>query len=181
MLTLQSVIFQRSVNATAGESRPEIEEQIRNARAMSPDGSRVVYDLTTGVDFSNPRLTADILAEVFFKQDVSVWFERNGQSLNFKPEYRAEILVSDNHNREVEKTMKDFFADLRNDEIRRDYADIIENSATYHAGLGTVFFAGLLTALILQAGVRHSEKKSFVSGLLNDIIKNTDVRSMNSM
>ncbi len=36
----------------------KLTQQIENARSMSVDNSVVTYDLTDGVDFSHPKLTA---------------------------------------------------------------------------------------------------------------------------
>ena len=41
---------------------------IESHRVMSNDGSLVTYDLTKGVDFSNPKITAEALAAVFFRK-----------------------------------------------------------------------------------------------------------------
>lgn len=159
-------------------SRDELEEQIKNARSMSTDGKKVVYDLTIGVDFSNPRLLGEVLAEVFFKQDASSWFHQEGKTLKFEPEYRAEILVSDAKNREIVKTVRDFSLDLKNDEIRREFADEIDESATYKAGIGTFMFAGILGTLIIESSMRHGEEDTFVRNLLHEIINNTDINSV---
>ena len=44
----------------------KLKSDIEKCRKVSQDGSMVTYDLTSGVDFSNPKLVAKELAEVFF-------------------------------------------------------------------------------------------------------------------
>lgn len=159
-------------------SREELEQQIKNTRSMSPDGSKVTYDLTMGVDFSNPRMTAEVLGEVFFKNDVSTWFHRENDQLNFDPKYRGEILVTDQNEKKVSETVKDFFKDLEKDDLRSAYSEEIRSAGTYHAGLTTFMFAGLLGSLLIQSNVRHHQEKEYMMNLMNQITGNIDIRSM---
>ena len=56
---------------------------IENCRRVSDDGSLVIYDLTSGVDFSNPKLVARTLSEVFFEKDAKSWFKVNDDKIDF--------------------------------------------------------------------------------------------------
>src|SRR2546430_15641609 len=63
----------------AGSSAEEtLEAGIRAARKLSMDGTRAIYDLTSGVDFSKPRLTAEAIARVVWEQDVESWWTWRG-------------------------------------------------------------------------------------------------------
>ena len=46
--------------------KDELKSKIESSRKVSEDGSLVTYDLTEGVDFSDPRAVAEALSEVFF-------------------------------------------------------------------------------------------------------------------
>ncbi len=49
----------------AGSTAEEtLEARIRAARQLSLDGTRAVYNLTSGIDFSKPRRTAEAIARV---------------------------------------------------------------------------------------------------------------------
>ena len=47
-----------------------LKSAIENSRKISEDGSLVTYDLTKGVDFSDPKSVARIISDVFFEKDV---------------------------------------------------------------------------------------------------------------
>jgi hypothetical protein len=153
----------------------EIKEQIANSRSVYPDRSLVVYDLTTGVDFTKPRVTAEALAEVFFNMDVSKWFKEENGSLTFNAKDSVEIRIADEHNKRIEKTINDFKKDLDKDELRRAYSSEIEAAANYHAGLGMIMFGGLMTAMIAQSMVRKGQSNQYVRDLMDKILGNVKV------
>ena len=45
-----------------------LKSAIENSRKISDDGSLVTYDLTKGVDFSDPKSVARIISDVFFEK-----------------------------------------------------------------------------------------------------------------
>ena len=53
----------------------ELMSVIESHRVISNDGSLVTYYLTTGVDFANPKITAEALAAVFFRKEAANWFK----------------------------------------------------------------------------------------------------------
>src|SRR2546427_11059111 len=76
----------------AGSSAEEtLEAGIRAARKLSMDGTRAIYDLTSGVDFSKPRRTAEAIARVVWEQDVESWWTWEGTEPVFKPNRTVEI------------------------------------------------------------------------------------------
>lgn len=152
-------------------------EQILNARKVSMDGTKVTYDLSSGVDFSKPRKTGEALAGVIFDQDVSKWIKVEGEKISIKPSQKIEIRVLDSHNKEVGKTVKDFKKDLESDEIKEHYREQIEASATYEAGMASYVFLGIGTTLLLQHMQRSSEKSQFLSEIMGDIMPNITVSS----
>lgn len=155
-----------------------IRMSIENSRKMNSDNTLVTYDLSTGVDFSNPRRTAELLSEVFFELDVSKWFTSKRNGLEFNPKYKAQIVLQSSHDKQAKELLKDFYADLRKDELRKAYANEIEASATYQPGIGTYMIAGILGSLLIQHSMRSSEKKEYVTGLLNEIMKNVEVKTL---
>ena len=52
-----------------------LKSAIENSRKISDDGSLVTYDLTKGVDFSDPKSVARIISDVFFEKDALKWFK----------------------------------------------------------------------------------------------------------
>ena len=61
----------------------KLKSDIEKCRKVSQDGSMVTYDLTSGVDFSNPKLVAKELAEVFFEKDAKNWFKVDDDKIDF--------------------------------------------------------------------------------------------------
>ena len=155
-----------------------IRDQITNSRREYPDRSLVVYDLTTGVDFSKPRNTAEALADVFFHMDASKWFREEGDKLVFKAGNRVEIRIADEHNRKIEKTVEDFRKDLRNDEVKKEYVNEIEAAATYNAGLGFMIIGGVMNAMLMEAMVRRDQKNQYVGQLLQDTLSNVKIENV---
>ncbi len=103
---------------------------IRSSRKESGDGSMVIYNLTKGVDFSEPRKVAEALARVFFEMDASKWFSVNGDHIEFKPGFKVKILMQDEHSKLLQKTVSDFLLDLKNDELNREFAHQIKDIST---------------------------------------------------
>ncbi len=62
--------------------KQDLKEKILNTSKMSADKTLVTYDLTSGVDFSHPRKTAEALAKVFFETDASNWFTTSEKSVD---------------------------------------------------------------------------------------------------
>lgn len=155
-----------------------LKQQILSTRRMAADGTTVVYDLTSNVEFTHPRKTAEALAEVFFETDAAHWFIIVDDQVLFKPRYRARIIVSDENNRKVHATLKDFFNDMKKDELKNKFADQIENAATYQTGLGAIFFAGFLGAALIQSSERQGQKDAYVEKLLKDITMNTEIQTV---
>lgn len=107
-------------------------EQILKSRQMTIDGSKVVYDLTSGVDFSKPSNTAKALASVMFDEDISKWFVNEGDELLFKPTYRAEIIINDEPDRTMNSIIEEFYDHLSDDQLRIHYAEEIKSYGQKH-------------------------------------------------
>src|SRR2546427_809772 len=98
----------------AGSSAEEtLEAGIRAARKLSMDGTRAIYDLTSGIDFSKPRWTAEAIARVVWEQDVESWWTWEGTEPVFKPNRTVEIRLPRDPDRKVAKAAAEFQADLK--------------------------------------------------------------------
>ncbi len=111
------------------EDKTVLNQQIENARSMSPDNSVVTYDLTEGVDFSDPKTTAEALADVFFQKDAVNWFKVKEDDLDFEPNYKARIILKQGDHHRIKKTFKDFISDLKSEEIGKLYSKQVEYNA----------------------------------------------------
>ena len=152
-----------------------LKEQILATRKMSADNRLVTYDLTTSVDFSHPRKTAEALAQVFFETDAIKWFTISDGDVDFKPSYKALILVDEDDNSKVDKTMKDFIKDVETDEINYKYLKKVEASGHNHTGLLSAFPPYMLS-LIFQT--QNFNDDDLIIEILDDIKKNTEIREV---
>src|SRR2546425_3508379 len=97
-----------------GSSAEEtFEAGIRAARKLSMDGTRAIYDLTSGIDFSKPRRTAEAIARVAWQQDVESWWTWEGTEPVFKPNRTVEIRLPRDPDRKVARAAAEFQADLK--------------------------------------------------------------------
>lgn len=149
----------------------ELEEQIMNSRNLSSNGSVVVYDLTTGVDFSQPAKTAKALAQVFFKEDAIKWFKVHDYTLKFDPKYKARIIFPIDIDKKVLMTaIKDFELDMSEDELKKTFKIEYNNAGNSPDG----HFYDNLGAILYVAYQRHKQRKEFLADLLDEVIRNTE-------
>src|SRR5207247_5842191 len=93
----------------AGDSRSEsVASQVRGARKLSPDGTKAIYDLTSGVDFSKPKRTARAIAQVLWEEDVESWCTGRGAGPAFHPTRKVELRLPSGHDRKVPKAATAF-------------------------------------------------------------------------
>lgn len=171
--------YYANIRSNIGENNlAELEDQIANARKATVGGSDIVYDLTSGVDFSKPRKTGEALAKVIFEQDVSKWISVDGENLTVKPTGKVEIRIMNEHDRAVEKTIKDFKKDVEDDELRTHYSQQVESAADYQAGIGSYLFLGVGTTLLIQHMQRSSQKSEFLGNIMSQIMSSISVSTM---
>lgn len=155
-----------------------LEEEIANSRKVSPDGSSITYDLTTGIDFSKPRRTGEALAKVIYEQDVSKWIVVDGDKVTVNPTSKLEIRIQTDHNKAVEKTISDFKKDVEDEELKTHYSSQVESAATYQAGVGSYLFLGIGTTLLIQHMQNSRLKSEFLGQLMSKIMENITVTSL---
>lgn len=155
-----------------------LEEQIANSRKVSPDGSTTTYDLTSGIDFSKPRMTGEALAKVIYEQDVSKWITVDGDELKVNPTSKLEIRIQSEHDKAVEKTIDDFKKDIEHEELKTNYSSQVESAANYHAGVASYLFLGIGTTLLLQHMQNSRLKSEYLGQLLSKLMANITVSSL---
>jgi len=109
---------------------PNLISLIQSSRKSSEDGSIVVYNLTKGLDFSNPKKIAETLAKVFFETDGTNWFKVEGDHISFNPTFKVKILLSEQHSKLLTQTVNDFLKDLKSNEINKKFAHQIHDIST---------------------------------------------------
>src|SRR6266480_4477602 len=148
----------------AGDSRSEsVASQVRGARKLSPDGTKAIYDLTSGVDFSKPKRTARAIAQVLWEEDVQSWWTWRGAGPAFHPTRKVELRLPSGHDRKVAKAAKEF-----NKSFERD-AFGLDESPTDHLDdfLALADLRGIESHGVARLG-------RYVTGLKKGFMKPTD-------
>lgn len=143
----------------------DLTEAIRASRSESDRNSTVIYDLTNGIDFSNPKKTAEALATVFFEEDGMKWFKVSGDHIDFQPEYKVRIILAKEHHKLMEETVDDFLQDLEKEEISSSFSPEIRDNAVRASRLGTVIAIGAIRSAVF----RHSEEKIYKEYIRDDL------------
>lgn len=153
-------------------------DAIVRARKVSEDGSVVTYDLTSGVDFSNPAAVAKALADEFFRSDASKWFQVDGDDVRFSPSYKVRIVMSEDHGNLLSAAIDDFLKDIKKEELPENFASQIRDETDKAARLKSAVAAHSVISSIF----RHSEKKvirDFITDdLLIDLLDKIEVRTL---
>ncbi len=157
----------------------ELKSAIENSRKVSDDGTLVTYDLTEGIDFTDPKNVAKLLSEVFFEKDAVNWFKVDDNKVDFEPSYKVRVVLKEEHNRALENTVDDFLKDLQNDDISRVYSRQIKDGADYASRLPSAMATGAIRSVLF----RHSEEKVYADSIRDDLfvdlLEKLEIRSLN--
>ncbi len=156
----------------------KLKSAIENSRKISEDDSLVIYDLTGGIDFSNPKVVAKALSEVFFEKDAINWFKVDGDHVDFQPTYKVRVVLAEEHNRKLESTVDDFLKDLQKKDISKDYSEQIKDVASQASAVQSA----MATNAIMSAIFEHSEEKVFANSMRDDLfldlLEKLEIRSL---
>lgn len=157
-----------------------MENAILNSRKVSDDGSLVTYDLTSEIDFSNPKRTAEALANVFFEQDASKWFNVSDEKVDFQPTYKVRVVLAEDHNKLLEETVDDFLADLKKEEISKKFVEQIKDEGDYATRFHTVLAIGAIKSALFHHSIDHVYKESISDDLFVDLLEKLEIKSLNN-
>jgi hypothetical protein len=131
----------------ADSSSEALDMRIRAARKLSLDGDKAIYDLTSGIDFSKPRRTAERIAQVVWEEDVKSWWTWKEGEPVFAPTRRVEIRLPRDHRGKVAKAAEEFQEDLKKEEFAPYVGGYIDRVRDDRADWFTIFFLGPLMAV----------------------------------
>lgn len=156
-----------------------LERLIESHRNVSQDGSLVTYDLTSGIDFSHPKKLAQALANVFFEHDAKGWFKASQDEMDFVPDYKVRVVLSEGNGKLLEEVVEDFLKDLKGDELTGSLSSDVKDEVENASRLGLALTTGALRSALYG----HSEKKVYRNyikdDLLLDLIKSLEIRTLN--
>ena len=153
---------------------------IEKSRKASQDGSLVNYDLTTGVDFSNPKAVAKVLSQVFFEKDALNWFKVNDDKIDFVPTYKVRVVMKEEHNKKLESTVDDFLADLKKEDISRDFSRQIKDDATNAIRLQSAITTSALKSTLFHHSLDKVYSDEIKDDLFVDLLEKLEIRSLNN-
>ncbi len=134
-----------------GDARAaRLEEAIRQSRTVNADGTKAIYNLLYGVDFSKPRLTAEAISRVVWEEDVQSWWSVQDGKAVCTPTRQVEIHLPDEHNRRIARTVDEFKLDLMNEELADRLSGYLDTVSNYNIGWGAVFLMGPLWSYLAQ-------------------------------
>lgn len=84
---------------------------LRNRNISDKDGT-VTYDLSAGVDFSDPSVIGSTLSDIVMENDVSKWISVDNEGMILKPTYTVKVVVAENENDEIEEAVESFFDNI---------------------------------------------------------------------
>ncbi len=155
---------------------------IKASRKMTEDSSMVIYNMTKGIDFSNPKKVASSLASVFFETDAINWFSVDGDHIQFNPSYRVRILLAEEHNKLLNKVVDDFLADLKEKEITHRFSqqikDLSANMERMQSAMATHAFYETLNRRFNKRVVDSIEVED---DLLTDLLEAIEIRTPNNV
>ncbi len=157
------------LGGSAGES--ELEGRVRAVRKLVLDGSEAIYDLRFGVDFSKPRRTAEAIARVVWQEDVQAWWTVNNGKPVCTPTHRVKLLVPDEHNRRIGKTLDEFTKDLREQDLGERVAGYLDSRANREADWGAIILMGPLWAYLLQDADIRAQRREDLESLFSQMAK----------
>ena len=125
---------------------------------------KAVYDLTSGTDFSKPRLTAEAIARVVWEQDVESWWTWRGTEPVFKPNRKVEIRLPRDQHRKVAKAAEEIQKDLK-EEFAPSVDSYLYRLTDDRADWFRIFFLGPLWAYLLQHAENRQRQREALDGL----------------
>lgn len=158
----------------------DLKSVIEASRKISENGSLVIYDLTEGVDFSDPMKAAEALATVFFEKEGSNWFKVSGDHIDFDPAYKVRIVLAEDHNKKLEETVDDFLLDLQKKEIYPNFSKQINDEAVKESKFKSAMVLSALSSLIFKHFDRNVYRDYIRDDLFMDILEKLEIRSLDN-
>lgn len=150
---------------------------ILSTRKASDDGSLVVYNLTKGIDFSNPKKVADALSTVFFENDATKWFKVTGDHIEFLPKYKVRVLLSEEHSKLMTETVNDFLRDLKQKEISKKFSNQIGDISTNEEKMRTAVGLAAIGSFLNKPFQRKDDKIEIEDQIFTEMLGSLEVRT----
>jgi hypothetical protein len=124
------------------------------------DGTKAIYDLTSGIDFSKPRQTAERIAQVVWDQDVKSWWTWKEGEPVFAPNHKVEIRLPREPHSKVAKAAEEFQEDLKKEEFAPYVGWYVDRVRDDRADWFSIFFLGPLWTYLLQQSENRARERA---------------------
>lgn len=152
---------------------------ITSTRKESENGSLVTYDLTSGIDFSDPKKIAESLAKAFFENDAKNWFTVSGDQVDFNPTCKVRIVLAEEHGKKLEETVDDFLKDIQKEQLFPRFSQQIKDEASKSSKPGKTSVLGMISSILLHHYDMKDYDDYFRDDLFLDILDKLEIRSLN--
>ncbi|MGP6206906.1 hypothetical protein ACNF42_02580 [Cuniculiplasma sp. SKW3] len=155
-----------------------LKSMIEKSRKVSEDSNNVIYDLTSGFDFSKPKEMAMAIAEEFFEKDALKWFKVNDGKLEFEPSYRVQIVLSKSDHKKIENVVDDFMEDLKKKNIERGFSGQIRKDASDEMNLQTAITNHAFHSVIFHHSLEKVYKDEISDDIFTDLLEKLEIKSL---
>ncbi|MCL4345314.1 MAG: hypothetical protein M1375_03950 [Candidatus Thermoplasmatota archaeon] len=156
-----------------------VKTAIEKSRKISQDGETVTYDLTSGIDFSNPKIVANAMSQLFFEKDALNWFRIKDDRMVFEPTYKVRVVLSEDDHRKMEKVVDDFLEDIKKKDISGDFSSQIRNDAGKEMTLQTAFTHSALQSVLFHHSMDKVYREEIADDIFTDLLEKLEIRSLN--
>lgn len=161
-------------------SEEELISAVSASRKVSDDGSLVTYDLTSGIDFSHPKRTAEAIAKVFFEKDGERWFSVNDDRVVFDPSFKVRLVMAEEHSKKLEETIDDILKDIKKDEIYPKFSQQIDDAANHASGMAAAMAGHAFSSMLIRHHDRKVDDNYYKDDIFLDILDKLEIRSLNN-
>lgn len=144
---------------------PSLEARIRASRSANLDGTRVVYDLAHGMDFSRPRATAEAIARVVWEEDVEGWWSLKEGRPVCVPTGTIEIRIPAEHNHRVAKAVLEFRKELMNEELADYLSEYLDSASEYEVSWPTFLLLGPVRSYLVEGLESRARRRERLESL----------------
>ena len=136
---------------------------------MSADGSKVIYDLTSGIDFSRGKWVVDTIAMLMWNNDLEAFWTEQGDDLTFTPRYDVEIRLPRLDEKGSQLAREEIERDLERSDMLNSFNDHLNRVSQHSVSLGEVMLLGPIWAFALAHHKSKVQKVDELARLYNEM------------
>ncbi len=153
-----------------------IAAQIEQRRHVNADGSKVIYDLTGGVDYSSERRVLDVIASTLWERDFrAAWILKDGK-MTFSPKYDVEVWLPPSLGFNADRTARQIEKDMEKGGMMKDMYDYVFKKVHEDPGTGDFLLYGQFISLFFSSLKNRSMEKEEIADLFRQMSQHLRVK-----